>query len=163
MKDAGLADTPSVRRVRQAYFQSFRELQEADKPSNPATVAAFTTTVKRAQERGADTVLLMARGLQELVRGAGGDDGEHRGCGGQGEEVGAPPDLPDLERVQEFMDSFYQVHFVHVSVYRQLCGGLYMVFSTAVFVLKEGRKVRDFVVGMCTVIFWSIYIYLSSW
>lgn len=47
--------------------------------------------MKRAQERGGDTVLRMACGLQDLMR-----DGE-------GEEKEA------LERIQEFLDDFYQV------------------------------------------------------
>lgn len=54
-------------------------------------VATFTETVKRAQERGSDTVLRMACGLQDLMR-----DGE-------GEEKEA------LERIQDFLDEFYQV------------------------------------------------------
>lgn len=53
-------------------------------------VAAFTETVRRAQERGSDTVLRMACGLQDLMRG------------GDGEEEA-------LERIQEFLDEFYQV------------------------------------------------------
>lgn len=55
-----------------------------------AQVAAFTETVRRAQERGSDTVLRMACGLQELMRGGGGE-----------EEA--------LERIQDFLDDFYQV------------------------------------------------------
>lgn len=54
-------------------------------------VADFTEIVKRAQERGSDTVLRMACGLQDLMR-----DDE-----GGGKET--------LERIQEFLDDFYQV------------------------------------------------------
>lgn len=54
-------------------------------------VPAFTDTVKRAQERGSDTVLRMACGLQDLMR-----DGER-------EEKEA------LGRIQGFLDDFYQV------------------------------------------------------
>lgn len=56
-------------------------------------VAAFTETVRRAQERGSDTVLRMACGLQDLMRG------------GDGEEEA-------LERIQEFLDEFYQVRIL---------------------------------------------------
>lgn len=59
-------------------------------------VAAFTETVRRAQERGSDTVLRMACGLQDLM---GGGDGEEEALG----------------RIQGFLDEFYQVS-THISV-----------------------------------------------
>lgn len=57
-------------------------------------VAAFTEIVKRAQERGSDTVLRMACGLQDLMRDGEGEDKE------------------TLERIQEFLDDFYQVRAI---------------------------------------------------
>lgn len=128
MKDTGLVNTPSVRRVRQDYLKSFRELQAAEKPSDAKTVATFTATVKRAQARGCDTVLLMAKGLQELMWGSGkrnsrtersqgdaeggvGRSGRETGQGwsaAQGREA-VPTICPHLGRVQDFLDNFYQV------------------------------------------------------
>ncbi|CAM9379979.1 unnamed protein product, partial [Hapterophycus canaliculatus] len=90
MKDTGLTATLPVARVREDYLQSFRELQESPRPHELEQVPAFTHTVKRAQERGRDTVLRMACGLQDLMR-----DGE-------GEEKDA------LGRIQGFLDDFYQ-------------------------------------------------------
>lgn len=54
-------------------------------------MAAFAEIVKRAQERGSDTVLRMACGLQDLMKDGEGEDKE------------------TLERIQEFLDDFYQV------------------------------------------------------
>ncbi|CAM9436412.1 unnamed protein product, partial [Scytosiphon promiscuus] len=90
MKDTGLTATLPVARVREDYLQSFRELQESPRPHELEQVPAFTHTVKRAQERGSDTVLRMACGLQDLMR-----DGER-------EEKEA------LGRIQGFLDDFYQ-------------------------------------------------------
>eukprot|EP00903_Cladosiphon_okamuranus_P014999 g13879.t1 len=89
MKDTGLTATLPVARVREDYLESFRELQESPRPHELDQLAAFTETVRRAQERGSDTVLRMACGLQDLMRG--GDGGEET-----------------LERIQEFLDEFYQ-------------------------------------------------------
>ena len=90
MKDTGLTETPYVARVREDYLQSFRELQETRRPHDRDQVAAFTKTVERVQALGDDTVLLMACGLQDLLRRVA------------EEKAG-------LERVQDFLDDFYQV------------------------------------------------------
>lgn len=106
MKDTGLTGTRPVARVRENYLQSFRELQEIQRPHDRDSVAAFTETVEGVQERGGDTVLLVACGLQDLIRGRGncGVSGgrEHRGGCGEQERAG-------MERVQDFLDKFYQV------------------------------------------------------
>ncbi|CAN0043731.1 unnamed protein product, partial [Laminaria digitata] len=90
MKDTGLTETPHVARVREDYLQSFRELQETQRPHDRDQVEAFTETVHRVQALGDDTVLLMACGLQDLLRGV------------------AEEERAGLERVQDFLDDFYQ-------------------------------------------------------
>ena len=99
MKDTGLTETPHVARVREDYLQSFRELQETQRPHDRDQVAAFTETVGRVQALGDDTVLLMACGLQDLLRGV------------------AEEERAGLERVQDFLDDFYQVRGWVVSMY----------------------------------------------
>lgn len=100
MKDTGLTGTLPAGRVRENYLQSFWELQETQRPHDRDSVEAFTATVDRAQQRGSDTVLLMACGLQDLLR-------DRRGSGGR-VPVGAE-EREELERVQDFLDHFYQV------------------------------------------------------
>lgn len=104
MEDTGLPGTPSVRRVRQRYLQSFSELQEIGKPANKESVETFTATLKRALDRSDDIVLLMARGLQELASRSGSCYQESRLHSGDRSASSA-----DMERVQAFLDSFYQV------------------------------------------------------
>lgn len=104
MEDTGLPGTPSVRRVRQRYLQSFSELQEIRKPAGRESVETFTATLKRALDRSDDIVLLMARGLQELASRSGSCYQESRL---QSRDRSASS--ADMERVQAFLDSFYQV------------------------------------------------------
>lgn len=68
-------------------------MQETQRPHDRDQVAAFTETVGRVQALGDDTVLLMACGLQELLRGV------------------AEEERAGLERVQDFLDEFYQVRW----------------------------------------------------
>ncbi|CAM9668770.1 unnamed protein product [Pylaiella littoralis] len=108
MKDTGLTATLPVARVREDYLQSFRELQESPRPHELDQVAAFSKIVKRAQERGGDTVLRMACGLQDLMRDGEGEDKE------------------TLGRIQEFLDDFYQNRVAM----RFLCGHFLALSST---------------------------------
>lgn len=109
MKDTGLPDMPSVRRVRQRYLQSFWELQKEEKPLDQDTVESFAVTLKRSLERTDDTVLLMARGLQELMLKEGPVNGQDSRCGPLELDHGRALAQPNLARVQKFLDSFYQV------------------------------------------------------
>lgn len=107
MKDTGLNDTHPVELVRESYLESFRELQETQKPHDRHSVAAFTETVQRAHKRGENTVVLMACGLQDLTRDAGGSGERNELEHGEG-PLGSH-DEAHLKRVQDFLDNFYQV------------------------------------------------------
>ena len=104
MGDTGLTDIETVACVREKYLQSFIELKETQKPHDRHSVKAFTLAVKRVQDRGSDIARLMVRGLEEFMGSCGHSDYDrsqmpHQNCEGEAE----------LERVQDFMDKFYQV------------------------------------------------------
>ena len=107
MEDTGLTDIEHVARVRQKYIQSFLELQKTERPQDEDSIKAFTAVVKRVHSRGCDTAQLMARGLQELTRicSHGDCDWKQARRDGRGGDGGCV----ELDRVQDFMDKFYQV------------------------------------------------------
>lgn len=123
MIDTGLTDTLPTARVRENYLQSFRELQETQRPHDSDSVEAFTATVDRVHQRDSDTVLLMACGLQDLMRDQRGIGGQVRGGGEEKEE---------LERVQDFLDHFYQVGFRCLRSYC-LCRGHFGFSGVSMF------------------------------
>lgn len=107
MEDTGLTNIEHVARVRQKYVQSFLELQKTERPQDEDSIKAFTAAVKQVHNRGSDTAQLMARGLQELTKICNHGDcdwkqAQRDGRGGDGGCV-------ELDRVQDFMDKFYQV------------------------------------------------------
>ncbi|CAM9806966.1 unnamed protein product [Discosporangium mesarthrocarpum] len=118
----GLTLCRSVRRVRSDYLRSFKDLQSTQYPVNSASLNAFTTTLMEVHTRGESTVLLMARGLQELVRQRSKprEKALTRPAGNEEANIAA-----DLKSVQDFLDSFYQNRVAQ----RFLCGHFLALYS----------------------------------
>lgn len=107
MEDTGLTHIEHVVRVRQKYVRSFLELRRTEIPQDEDSVKSFTEAVKRVHSRGSDTAQLMARGLQELMRIS--NHGDCDWIQARRDDRGGDGGCVELDRVQDFMNKFYQV------------------------------------------------------
>lgn len=86
----GISDKPQVRKVRDWYVESFRELRDFPAIKAMEEEEEFTRVIKSIMQRHENVVPMMARGILELKR----DLGEHRA-------------LNDLPEIHKFLDGFY--------------------------------------------------------
>lgn len=83
----GLSETPSVRRIRELYVNSFLEMVDFPMPQTEEDELAFTRLIDAAKNRHANVVAMMARGLMELKA--------------------TRPDEVEGEQIRHFLDRFY--------------------------------------------------------
>jgi pyruvate dehydrogenase kinase 2/3/4 len=69
----GLSEMPSVRRMRDMYADSIRELTDCPRPDDTRGEKAFTELIAGIKYRHRDVVPTIARGILELKRGRGPD------------------------------------------------------------------------------------------
>ncbi|MDK2971882.1 MAG: pyruvate dehydrogenase kinase 2/3/4 [Candidatus Sumerlaeota bacterium] len=83
----GLSETPSVRRIRQLYIDSFKHMIDFPHPLTESDEVAFTNLIDTMKNRHANVVPTMARGLREL------------------QEI--HPREVEGEQIRHFLDRFY--------------------------------------------------------
>lgn len=111
----GLSDTKGVRKVREWYIQSLRELVAQKAPATLEDDARFTACVERIYERHSPTLVSMASGVQELRRKLISGQGTVATAGvgadaGMGKREGATEqELPELleQTLRPYLDRFY--------------------------------------------------------